>query len=88
MAECAFLVLDNYQSKGLGTYLLTRLIEIARQKGVKGFNAEVLLGNQAMLHVFHKSGHVIKSVVEEGVYHISFTFTPEKIGGTIPKTEI
>jgi len=87
MAECAFLVLDNYQNKGLGTYLLTRLIEIARQKGIKGFNAEVLFGNQAMLHVFHKSGHIIKSVVEEGVYHISFTFAPEKHStGSIPKT--
>lgn len=78
MAECAFLVLDNYQNKGIGTYLLTRLIEIARKKGIKGFSAEVLFGNQAMLHVLHKSGHIIKSVVEDGVYHISFLFKDEK----------
>ncbi|RKY26099.1 MAG: acetyl-CoA hydrolase, partial [Planctomycetota bacterium] len=74
MAECAFLVVDEYQNKGIGTYMLHRLIKIARDKNVKGFIAEVLFGNQAMLRVFHKCGYVIKSRVEDGVYHLSFTF--------------
>lgn len=78
MAECAFLVLDQYQNKGVGTYMLNRLIEIARDRGVKGFRAEVLFGNQAMLHVFHKCGYVIKSHMEDGVYQISFEFADQK----------
>ncbi len=78
MAECAFLVVDQYQNKGIGTHMLHRLIKIAHGKSVKGFLAEVLFGNQAMLRVFHKCGHVIKSAIEDGVYHISFEFDEEQ----------
>lgn len=78
LAECAFVVKDQYQNKGIGTYMLNRLIEISRACGVKGFTAEVIFGNQAMLHVFHKCGHVVKSVIEDGVYHISFEFDEEQ----------
>jgi RimJ/RimL family protein N-acetyltransferase len=78
MAECAFLVVDKYQNKGIGTHMLHRLIKIAHGKGVKGFIAEVLFGNQAMLRVFHKCGYVVKSHVDDGVYHLSFTFDEKK----------
>ncbi|MBU1700000.1 MAG: GNAT family N-acetyltransferase [Candidatus Eisenbacteria bacterium] len=74
MGECAFMVSDEFQGKGIGTLLLKRLIEHAKSKGVAGFVAEVLATNQAMLHVFHKSGYTIHSSIDEGVYHVSFTF--------------
>ncbi|MBD3333900.1 MAG: GNAT family N-acetyltransferase [Candidatus Eisenbacteria bacterium] len=73
-AECAFMVLDEYQGRGIGTVLLKKLISIAKTRGIAGFVAEVLATNLAMLHVFHKSGYTIHSTIEDGVYHISFTF--------------
>ena len=33
--ECAVTVLDDWQGKGLGTIMLTRLIEVARSRGIK-----------------------------------------------------
>ncbi len=74
VAECAFMVRDEYQNRGIGTYLLKKLIETAKSKGIAGFTAEVLAGNQAMLRVFNKTGYKIRSTIEEGIHHISFTF--------------
>jgi acyl-CoA hydrolase/GNAT superfamily N-acetyltransferase len=55
-AEIAFTVRDDWQHRGIGTTLLTRMREIARARGLAGFKASVLTQNTAMLAVFHKSG--------------------------------
>jgi acyl-CoA hydrolase/GNAT superfamily N-acetyltransferase len=73
-AEVAFTVLPEWQGGGLGTYLLARLIEVADQKGISGFTAEVLAGNRKMLNVFFKSGYEVRSKVEDGVTTLSFSF--------------
>jgi GNAT superfamily N-acetyltransferase len=40
-AEAAVAVIDDYQSRGLGTLLLTRLAATARRNGVRSFTAHV-----------------------------------------------
>jgi len=70
-AEFAFLVQDEWQKKGLGTFLLAYLIQIAKQRGVKRFYAKVLPVNKAMLAVFHNSGYKINTVFDGDSYNIT-----------------
>jgi len=73
-AECAFVVEDAYQGRGIGTLLLRRLVKIAADAGLVGFRAEVLADNIAMLRTFQNSGYTLQSKLSGGVYSLSFTF--------------
>jgi acyl-CoA hydrolase/GNAT superfamily N-acetyltransferase len=77
-AEVAFIVQDDWQAKGMGTYMLTYLIEIARKRGVKRFFAKVLPANKAMLAVFHNSGFSVKTEFDGESYSISFDLKKAK----------
>jgi len=55
-AEIAFVVVDAYQSQGIGTILMRHLEQLARGAGLKELIAEVLPENTAMLKVFRKFG--------------------------------
>ena len=72
--EVAFLIDERFQSMGIGSYLLSRLIEQAREKGFKGLTAEVLSDNQAMIKVFEKSGLPLEASLEGGIYHLQLSF--------------
>lgn len=74
MAEVDFAVRAEYQRRGIGSFLLHYLCEIAKSKKIAGFFAYVLASNRKMLSVFHKVGYIIHSHLEEGVYEISFRF--------------
>jgi len=60
-AEFALLVQDEYQGKGIGTYLLNHLMRIAKSKGVEAFIAFVHPQNQPMIRFIHKTGKVVES---------------------------
>jgi len=79
MAEVAFTVAPEWQGKGIGSFMLDKLIEVAKSKGISGFTAEVLAGNRKMLSVFHRSGFNVHSQLDDGVYYLSFRFD-ETIG--------
>ncbi|MCG3138575.1 MAG: hypothetical protein HJJLKODD_02440 [Phycisphaerae bacterium] len=70
-AEVAFTVRDDWQNLGLGTTLFCKLVEIARQKGIDTFHAEVLSENILMLKVFHNGPAAVSTKTEEGVVHIT-----------------
>ena len=55
-AEAAFVVEDALQGQGIGTRLLERLAEIARDRGIRSFEADVLPQNTRMLDVFRNCG--------------------------------
>lgn len=74
MAEIAFIVHDDYQRKGIGTFLFQYLIEIAKKRGIRGFKAEILAENTIMLHVIHKCGYPVQSKLEDDSYAISIIF--------------
>jgi GNAT superfamily N-acetyltransferase len=74
LAECAFAVQDQWQGRGLGTFLLQYLIRIAIMNGIEGFTALVLADNRRMLRIFHKTGYLIRSKFEENAWEISFRF--------------
>jgi len=71
-AEVSFLVRDDWQAKGIGTYLLEIITEIAKKRGIAGFEASVLAKNNAMLSVFYNSGYKISTKKEDEMYVISY----------------
>lgn len=70
-AEVAFLVEEDYQGLGIASRLLGHLVRIAREQGVKRFEAEVLARNSAMLAVFRRSGLDCQLRHETGEIHIT-----------------
>jgi GNAT superfamily N-acetyltransferase len=74
LAEIAFVVRDDWQNRGVGTHLMSKLFEIARERGVDGLKADVLAENKKMLHVFHKCGYPVHSKLEDGIYSIRIDF--------------
>jgi len=73
VADIAFVVTDRYQNQGIGTELLSYLIQLARRQGLLGFTAEVLVENEPMLHLFEKLLDVEKTV-DSGVYYLKMGF--------------
>ncbi len=55
-AEFAVSIADDWQGRGLGTLLLSRLIQTARKAGVGKITAETLASNTTMLSLAHKAG--------------------------------
>ncbi|RPH86819.1 MAG: GNAT family N-acetyltransferase, partial [Deltaproteobacteria bacterium] len=53
--EVAFIVDEEFQGKGVATFLFNYLTKIACDRGIKWFIAYVLPRNEAMLKVFEKS---------------------------------
>ena len=74
-AEVAFLVQDEWQQKGMGTFLLDYITKIAKQRGVKRFYAKVLPNNKPMLAVFHNSGYKVNTEFDGDVYNVTYDLT-------------
>jgi ribosomal protein S18 acetylase RimI-like enzyme len=55
-AEMAFVVIDTWQGRGIGSILMRHLIKIATDAGLQELTAEVLPENTAMIRVFGKFG--------------------------------
>ena len=63
---------------GIGTYLLNLLLEIAKESGLKGLHADVLLSNTPMLVVFDKQPYVLHKHIAEGVVTLEIRFDDPK----------
>ncbi len=76
-AEMAIIVEDGWQSKGVGTLLLSELAQRARLRGIELFTGEVLGTNRRMLGLaamFAGTGYTI----EDGLCHVRMPLrTPE-----------
>jgi acetyltransferase len=55
-AEFAIVVADAWHGRGIGTRLLAKLIDVARQHGVKRLYGEILATNRPMLELVRKLG--------------------------------
>jgi RimJ/RimL family protein N-acetyltransferase len=56
VAEVAFIVGDDYQGRGIGTFLMDALAVAARSDGVHKFSARVLSDNYAMRAILDRYG--------------------------------
>lgn len=79
-AEVAFVVEDVYQGKGLATQLPHHLAAIAREKGIRVFEGDVLGENREMMEVFRDSGYRVKTSLRYGEYHVEFPIDREASG--------
>lgn len=77
-ADTAFIVDEDYQKKGIASFLLNLLMQLGQQRGVKGFKADVLTANKAMMKVYEKLPYPMKATVSEGVYELTIPFPSEK----------
>jgi acetate---CoA ligase (ADP-forming) len=64
-------VADEMQGRGLATRMLEQLAEIAAERGVIRFDAEVMAGNRRMLGVFASAGFDTQRRSELGEVHLS-----------------
>jgi ribosomal protein S18 acetylase RimI-like enzyme len=62
VAEIAFTVADDLQARGIATQLLEQLTEIAAERGIDRFVAEVEASNTAMRRVFERAGFSVRRV--------------------------
>ena len=74
LAEIAFLVRDDWQQRGIGTFLFRKMTDIALKRGIGGFKAEVLAQNRKMMYVFQKSRFPVKTKLEDGAYYLEILF--------------
>lgn len=73
LGETAFMIVPEWKGSGLGGALQQRLKEFALARGVRGFVAEVLQSNTAMLNLAKRLGN-IKITTEDGGYHVTSLF--------------
>lgn len=71
-AEIAITVHDDFQRRGIGTFLAQTLVKIAKENGMAAFTASVLADNQAMLHVFRKLADKMEVKSESDIFQIRF----------------
>lgn len=71
-SEVAFTVEDSHQGRGIATQLLDHLAAVARTKGIRVFEADVLGENVSMMEVFRDSGYPLESRLKYGTLHVAF----------------
>jgi acyl-CoA hydrolase/GNAT superfamily N-acetyltransferase len=72
--DVAFVVDEKYQGMGIATYIYEMLIRLAKERGLKGFTAEVLQANKGMMKVFEKGHLPINARVKDGIYKLTIPF--------------
>ena len=70
-AEVAFLVLDEFHGRGLGTLVMRHLVALARAQNIVFLEAVVLARNRAMLAVFRSSGLPMTTEREGNEVHVA-----------------
>ena len=70
--EFAILISDEYQGRGLGSEMVARLLEVARDEKLDRVIAGILPENQAMQNVCRMLGFRLSYEPEEGVIRAEF----------------
>ena len=70
-ARVVFAIEDAYHGKGIGTQLIERLANVARDNGIAVFEGDVLAENERMMSVLKDYGFHIESELRGGVYHVT-----------------
>ncbi|MBD3227375.1 MAG: GNAT family N-acetyltransferase [Candidatus Lokiarchaeota archaeon] len=70
-ASVAIIVQDDYQRQGLATHMLSILIDIAKENGIKYFHGEILLENSKMLNFIKRTGYQYSYHDQKGVRYFN-----------------
>jgi GNAT superfamily N-acetyltransferase len=71
-AEVAITVHDDFQGRGIGRFLLNRLIKIARENGITCFTANVLADNRRMMEIFQTATGELEVKTEGNISDVRF----------------
>jgi len=74
MAETAFMVAPAWQGTGLGGALQNCLVEHAKKRGIRGFQAEILPQNQSMISLARKCCENVSTQRDEDTVHVTMLF--------------
>lgn len=74
--EIAFVILDAWQNRGLGTALFHALLEAATARGIRKFRAWVLADNMRMLDLIHRYGVIEQRLRDGAVFELVFAPRP------------
>jgi RimJ/RimL family protein N-acetyltransferase len=83
VAEVAVAVADVWHNRGVGTALLERLTQRAREEGVRRFRAEVLAENRPMLELIDDIGEATVTQRDHGAVEVEVQLPPEGIGAAL-----
>ena len=79
-AEYAVAVRSDWKGRGLGYLLMTRLIDVARQRGISELVGEVLRENEPMLQMCRELGFVVSSnLADPGVMLVRKKLTENRL---------
>jgi acetyltransferase len=70
VAEAAIVIEDEYQSQGLGVFLIEQLAAHARMQGIQLFHFSVHYSNVRMLRLIERIGQTVSKKQEDGVLEI------------------
>jgi acetyltransferase len=66
-AEFSVLVNDRFQRRGVGTLLVSRILEVGRAENLRRITAEILFDNRPMQNILRKGGFQLRRDTEEMV---------------------
>lgn len=78
-AEVAFAIAGALRGRGMGTRLLERLAERARERDIRFFDADVKSDNRGLLDVFAESGFELTQTCESGVTRVALSLEPSAL---------
>jgi RimJ/RimL family protein N-acetyltransferase len=73
-ADIAFTVDECFHNLGIAAFMYDMLERTAKNRGLKGFTADVLATNKPMMKVFEKRGNIVRSRIEDGIYSLTIQF--------------
>jgi RimJ/RimL family protein N-acetyltransferase len=74
LAEVGHMVDPEWQGAGLASSLHQRMVEYARARQLRGFVAQVLTSNPAMLRVFPRGDDETRITTSDGVHDVRMLF--------------
>jgi acyl-CoA hydrolase/GNAT superfamily N-acetyltransferase len=77
-AEVAITVHDDFQGRGIGSFLLNDLMKIAKENGIVCFTADVLADNRRMMDIFQNATGLLEVKRDGNVCHVRFDFHDAK----------
>jgi RimJ/RimL family protein N-acetyltransferase len=86
LAEFAVAVADDWHRRGVGTALLHRLTERAREEGIRRFSGSILEENRPMLELADELGDVRVRGRAAGAVEIEVDLPDEGIGAALRET--
>lgn len=82
-AEIAFSVSKNWQAKGIGSIILLKLAEAARENGITTLIAYTLPNNRGMIKLFKRLPYKTKAAFEDSTVVLTCNFEPQEKESTV-----